>query len=178
MKHHFKSFGRCKRLCLAIAIFSLIGIGQGHAQSIQRQSIGTFGANMVSGGILVKQTVGQPYATNTYYQNGIGFQPGFQQSFVAASPSPVTARQLVQPGLSLKVYPNPAAYSLRIESEEAIGHGVLKVVDNNGRLIVNEKVSELKSHSINCESWANGLYLISVTDERNISYSSKLIISK
>lgn len=178
MKHHFKGFSRSKRLYLAIAVFSLIGINQGHAQSIQRQSIGACGANMVSGGIMVKQTVGQPYATNTYYQNGIGFQPGFQQSFVAASPSPAVKKQLVQSSLSMKVYPNPAAYSLRIESEELISNGVLKVVDSNGRLIVSDKISELRSHSINCESWANGLYLISVTDERNVSYSSKLIISK
>lgn len=177
MKHCTRDFSGGISLCFAIAFFLLVGLPQGNAQSIRRQSIGISGANMVSDGILVKQSIGQPYATTTYYENGIGFRPGFQQP-TASSQSSLIAKELVQSNLTLTVFPNPAVSSVRIESEEVIGKGVLKVWDSNGRLVVNEQLSELKSHAVNCSGWANGLYLISVTTEGHTTYSSKLIISK
>lgn len=178
MTHHFNDFSRSIRLYFAIAFFFIIGLSQGNAQTIQRQSIGICGANMVAEGILVKQTIGQPYATATYYENGIGFRPGFQQPSVSSSQKSFNEKELVQPGISLTVYPNPAASSVRIKSEEVITNGLLRVMDSKGRLVVNDQIAELKNHLINCENWDNGLYLISVSTEGHTSYSAKLIISK
>ena len=177
MKHRMKDRSRGIGICLTFALFLLAGLVETQAQSIRRQSIGISGANMVSDGILVKQTIGQPYATATYYENGIGFRPGFQQPTASARQSMI-AQELVQSSLALSIYPNPAASSVRIESVEGITNGLLKVMDSHGRLVLSKPLSEGRSHSINCESWANGLYLISVSSEGNTSYSSKLIISK
>lgn len=177
MKHRIKDLSGGTGLYFAIAFFLVIGLVQGNAQSIRRQSIGISGANMVSDGILVKQSIGQPYAATTYYENGIGFRPGFQQP-VASSQLSLIAKELVQSNLNLTVFPNPAVSSIKIQSAEVIGKGVLKVMDSNGRLVVNEPFSEMKSHSVNCSGWANGLYLISVSTEGQTTYSSKLIISK
>lgn len=177
MKHRMKDRSQVIGICLAFALFLLGGLLEGQAQSIRRQSIGISGANMVSDGLLVKQTIGQPYATATYYENGIGFRPGFQQPAASASRSMI-AQELLQSSVALSIYPNPAASSVRIENIEGVTNGLLKIMDSKGRLMVSKQLSEGESHSINCENWSNGLYLISVSSEGNASYSSKLIISK
>lgn len=177
MKHRFKDLSGEPGLYFAIVFFMVLGLAQGNAQSIRRQSIGISGVNMVSDGILVKQSIGQPYATNTYYENGIGFRPGFQQP-TASSQRSLIARELIQSNLALTVFPNPAVSSIKIEGKELLGKGVLKVMDSNGRVVVSEPLAEGKSHALNCSGWANGLYLISVSTEGHTTYSSKLIISK
>ena len=177
MKHRIKDSCLALGVSFAFACFLFAGTGQGHAQSIQRQSLGICGANMVSDGVLIKQTIGQPYATNTYYQNGVGYRPGFQQP-TSSSLRSVIAKELLQPGLNLRVYPNPAAASVKIESTELISNGFLKVMDSKGRLVLSQQLSQLKSHTLNCENWNNGLYLISVSTEGKATYSSKLLISK
>lgn len=177
MRHLSKDFSWVTSFYFAISFFLCFAVTQGNAQTIQRQSIGICGANMVSDGMLVKQTIGQPYAANTYYQNGIGFRPGFQQPSGLHAQSSIIARDLVQSKLNLKIYPNPAANAVTIQSTD-FKNGELKVMDSSGRLIVKESVSELKNHSIDCGKWPNGLYLITISDEQNISYSSKLIITK
>lgn len=180
MTHHCNDFSWSIRLYFALALtfFSLLSLSEGRAQTIQRQSIGICGANMVSEGILVKQTIGQPYATATYYANGIGFRPGFQQPTVSLSRVSFIEEGLHQANNRLIVYPNPATSSVSIKSEKGITNGLLSVMDSNGRLVLNHQVSELNNHLINCESWDNGLYLISVSTEGRTSYSAKLIISK
>lgn len=165
------------RLYFAIAFFFVL-VTQSNAQSIQRQSIGIAGTNMVSDGTLIKQTIGQPYATSTYYNNGIGYRPGFQQPSGAHAKTSIIAEQLVHSFLHVKLFPNPTASSATIESPEIIANALLKVLDSKGRVIVKEKVAELKSHSINCENWPAGLYFVSISDEHHTSYSSKLIITK
>ena len=54
---------------------------------------------------------------------------------------------------------------------------LFQVVDINGKLILNEKINEMKTHSINCETWINGVYFISLSNNQNNKYSTKLIIN-
>lgn len=178
MKHPFKDYSWRLRLYIGMAFFSFMVVTESEAQSIQRQSIGICGTNMADEGILVKQSIGQPYATSTYYSEGVGFRPGFQQPYSAAGQSSGQVKQKITAFLNLKVYPNPASNAAMLQTPETITNASLKVRDISGRLFVNEIVSELKSHTINCESWANGIYLVTVSDEKNTTYSSKLIISK
>lgn len=165
------------KLYFAIAFFAFITT-HSNAQSIQRQSIGICGTNIVSDGTLIKQTIGQPYATSTYYHNGIGYRPGFQQPSATHAKTSIIARQLVQPFLHVKIFPNPTASSATIESQEMIANALLKVRDSKGSVIINEIVTGLEKHTINCQSWPAGLYFISISDGHNTSYSSKLIITK
>ena len=177
MKYLFKDFSRGPCLFFSMAFFVVLGLSDADAQSLRRQSIGISGANMVSNGLLVKQSVGQPYATATYYENGLGFRPGFQQP-VSSVLRTIIGKELSSSNLQLQLYPNPATSSVRIESAEEITNGILKVMDSHGRLVVNQPLSDVKGLSLNCENWMNGLYLISVSTEGRVSYSSKLIISK
>jgi len=146
---------------------------QSEAQTIKRQSIGSYGSSTLSEGVLIRQTIGQPYFTAGYYGDEMGIRPGFQQP-------PNFSLVLINStfNFSLDVYPNPAAYSVTIESSDVINNALLQVVDMNGKQILNEKVAELKSYLINCELWSSGFYFITLYDEQQNKYSSKLIITK
>ncbi|MCK5539196.1 MAG: T9SS type A sorting domain-containing protein [Bacteroidales bacterium] len=144
------------------------------AQSVQRQSVASTGSYLYNNGYLVQQTIGQPYSTTTFYSNKLGFRPGFQQF-----PSSISLKlqEDTFTNINLKVYPNPATYTVTIESSETINDVLFQVVDINGKLILNEKINEMKTHSINCETWINGVYFISLSNNQNNKYSTKLIIN-
>ena len=164
-------------LSFIIVFLMIMSYSQVNAQSIQRQSIGMMGVNMAVDGFLVKLTIGQPYATTTSYANGVGYRPGFQQPY-ASSHLSVVEQELLPQNLSFQVFPNPATSSVSIEATGVIANGLLRVMDSKGRIVINQQLSEFRNQSIDCQKWPNGLYYISIGAEGNVSYSSKLIISK
>ncbi len=159
---------------LFTCLILLFAVSESVAQSVQRQSIASTGTYMYSNNILIQQTIGQPYSTTTFYSKEVGFRPGFQQ------PSNFSLELIESTfqNINLRVYPNPAVYTVTIESSKTINDAVLQVVDMNGKLILNEKISEMKTHNINCNTWVNGVYFITLTNSQNNKCSSKLIINK
>lgn len=152
----------------------LAGIaGQVDAQTLQRLSVASGGTSAIGSGMVIQQTIGQPYVTQTFYDNEVTYRPGFQQS-AAIKLEPV----MLQSALSLDIFPNPAVSTVNINTSELISNATIKVTDMEGKLILNEKISELQTFSIHCENWANGTYLINVSDSQNKKYISKLIINK
>ena len=159
----------CLGLLLTLATINASG------QSIKRQSIGACGTNMLAEGALVKQTVGQPYATTAAYGADVSFLPGFQQpNSIQVS----TQKNSAYAFQTISVYPNPATHQIKISSRETIKNGTLKVFDSKGRVLLNERIAALDHYSLNCESWDSGFYMISIVDEQNQKFSSKLIITK
>lgn len=143
------------------------------AQSIRRQSIASAGSSSLIDGISIQQTIGQSYFTSAYYDNESGLRPGFQQfSFLRVTPLNSFAN------LNLKVYPNPATNYIIIESEDVINNVSVQVNDLSGKRVINEKMAQLKTITIDCTTWSNGCYFIALYDENNNRYSSKLIITK
>jgi len=69
----------------------------------------------------------------------------------------------------LSVYPNPAntGFNLELQSE-LTSHVNLKAFNLMGQLIYEQDVKDKKT-SINCESWPNGVYLISVSNAQSQS---------
>lgn len=156
---------------IALIVFCVLGsFNLSYAQSIQRQSIGSAGGAVYSDGVLIQQTVGQPYSTNTYYDNGIAYRPGFQQ--------PVFKLSLIKTSISMDVFPNPAASWVTLKSSKILKNASLSVVDLNGKQLFKESFNEFNTYTLKCADWANGTYLISLTDQSGNSYSSKLIILK
>lgn len=140
------------------------------AQTLQRQSIGSAGSYIYTEGTLVQQTIGQPYSTATKYDDNITYRPGFQQ--------PVFKINLIHTNINLDVFPNPATNWVILKTSKTLTNVKIQVVDITGKLIINQDVEEFKSHTINCEQWPNGTYVISLSDGGKNSYSSKLIILK
>lgn len=144
------------------------------AQSVKRQSIGSYGTSGVTNSTISGQTVGQPYATNSYNSDVISLTPGFQQpvSYNRDRPNPVLEI------IALKVFPNPAIHNFTIKSQELLENVEIQVSDINGRLILNDQLSKLTSHSINCSTWQSSMYFITVASEDlQFRYSTKLIIT-
>lgn len=161
------------KLCIALVLAFVAFSSQSKAQTLQRQGIGSAGNLILADGILVQQTIGQPYATVGYRDDAITFLPGFQQSSNLKT-------EFVHSELRVKVdvYPNPAASGFSVESAAAIRNALVQVVDMHGKVMLNEKVDELKSYAVNCEAWPSGLYLITVSDRQNRKHATKLIINK
>ena len=155
--------------CFPAFVFIFFTV-QTRSQTLQRQSVASGGTFMQTEGATIQQTVGQSYSTIPYYGTGITYRPGFQQ--------PVFRIELIQSNITLNVFPNPATRLVTILSTELLKDALVQVADMNGKLLIHEQMSELKTYSFNCETWANGFYMIAVSDSKKRQYSSKLVILK
>jgi hypothetical protein len=152
------------------------------AQSIKRQSIGSYGTNGFSGSAVFGQTIGQPFSTQIYSQTGVSFVPGFQQplSYLknARKKEVKNDAGMFLTG-ELDVFPNPARVNFTIQSSGLLEEALIKIMDINGRILIHKALPELSSYKVDCSSWQSGVYFISVTtpDAEN-NLNQKIIISK
>lgn len=153
---------------IAFCVVSFFNVA--YAQSLQRQSIGSLGGSAYTDGMLIQHTVGQPYSTNTYYDNGIAYRPGFQQ--------PVFKLSLIKASINMDVFPNPATSWVTLRSSKTLKSALFQVVDLNGKLVFKESFNEFTTYTLKCDDWSNGTYVLSLTDQSGNYYSSKLIILK
>lgn len=158
-----------KHILFLLFSFSLFQVS---AQSIKRQSINTLGQSGKINNITFHQSAGQTYNTTGSYDGKTGIRPGFQQ------PESFFLESITKNEIDLNIYPNPAAYTLNISNNEIINDVQLRIIDLNGKEVLNTTFSEFKTHSINCSQWANGAYTILLNNNGDNLYNSKLIISK
>lgn len=71
---------------------------------------------------------------------------------------------------SFSVFPNPANHSFQIINKTNHNTNVnLKITSITGAMIEEKVISLQESVSINCEDWAKGIYIISLSSERSVS---------
>jgi hypothetical protein len=145
------------------------------AQSVKRQCISNYGSIVASDNVTFNQTIGQPYGTSALYNDGTSVLQGFQQPVVFTL---VVVESSLSKNISLSVFPNPATYTIAIKSSKVIEQSLIKAVDVNGNQVFSEAVPDLHLHHINCGSWSNGIYLLTIYDSMQHSQTLKLIISK
>ena len=158
--------------CGLFAMFTALS-NAGDAQSLKRQAISSYGSSGLTENIVVSQTAGQNFHT-ALGSIGVTVSQGFQQ------PVLFSVKEIEDPvfkNLNILVYPNPASHSVTITSEEKIEQSVILVSDINGKYLLSEKVQNLFSHTIYCGSWANGVYLITISDSKRNMKTLRLIIS-
>ncbi len=145
------------------------------AQSLKRQCISSYATIVTSEGVTICQTAGQPFGSATMNEYKNQTLIGFQQPIVfrVEKMNPETLKNL-----KLAIYPNPATYQVAIQAERLIENSNIQVTDLNGKLVMSEKVARLETYHINCENWANGIYIITLSDQDKNRSSLKLIISK
>lgn len=146
-----------------------------NAQTIERQSISSYGTSSTVEGITIQQTVGQPYYTSAYSDKEITISPGFQQSILVIAN---TLADNMTNNFSLSVYPNPVVNSVSVRIPQELNTAAVQVCDMSGKVYFNEKITNSTTSSINCSEWPNGLYLITLIDSNQNTYSSKFIINK
>jgi hypothetical protein len=158
-----------KNYVLIFSLFLLHSAEGLFAQSIQRESISSFGSSMVIDQSLIRQTIGQPFSTQTFYSSDISFRPGFQQ--------PLIQIHVVRSDFSIKTFPNPTANFINIESATPIHNATLTIIDNIGKLVLVQNVPALMLHQIDCSDYANGMYILNVRVPEK-TFTAKIIINK
>ncbi len=145
------------------------------AQSVKRECISSYGIIVTNENATFGQTVGQPYNTKAFYENETSILQGFQQPIVFKIEN-IDIKDTKK--LNITVYPNPANYFITIQSKEIIEKSVILVTDLNGKLIFSEQVTQLLTYNLNCETWKNSTYIITISDINQNKSSLKLIINK
>ena len=168
MKTMDNLMGFCLILLVCIPINS-------QAQSVKRQCVSSYGATIASNNIICMQTVGQPFNTIASFKNKTPILPGFQQPVVFKVE---TINSSLLKTLNLNIYPNPASYSVTIQSGKLIENSIICVTDITGKVIMSDSAIQFHTYSINCEAWANGIYIITVSDKNQNISSIKLTINK
>lgn len=67
--------------------------------------------------------------------------------------------------LKVNAFPNPAVHTLHVNIAGASSRSVIKVVDVNGRLLINKPVTEGNT-ALDIKPFASGVYMLLVTDEQ------------
>jgi hypothetical protein len=158
---------------LLVLVAMTIFAGGARAQSLQRECAASAGSAASVEGIFISQTIGQCYVTSGYSGQDFSLLPGFQQPTVFAR-MPVASNAFFH----VSLHPNPAAYSFVLESDIGLEDADFRVVDMSGRMIVHEKISDLKNLTVDCREWPEGVYALSVLDRYGRSRTLKLIVSK
>ena len=76
--------------------------------------------------------------------------------------------------VQIAVFPNPTSETIAFITEDNLQNLKLKVYNSLGELIRFEKIAQLEGFVLNCSNWSGGTYFISLTDETNQTYYSKL----
>lgn len=156
-----------------LLVLFFVSVQYSYAQSIARQSITSYGSSSTVGDSYFSQTVGQAYNTNSKGETIV--LQGFQQS------SNFSVEELKNRNpkvLNVEFYPNPAQYSLFLESTEGIADCQIRVSQYDGKIVHTEQLSQLTKHTLNCQSWVNGIYIITITDALNHQKALKVVIDK
>ena len=159
---------------IIIAVAAILLPQMSFGQSVKRQSIGSYGTNSFTNSAIIGQTIGQPYATNTYSGSVVSLTPGFQQP-ITYSKAKTTQDFLI---VNLRAFPNPASANFTLKSQELLENVALTITDINGRLLLGKQLPELTTLTINCSVWQAGMYFITVeSPNMQFRYSTKIIIT-
>lgn len=115
----------------------------------------------------VSETVGQPYNTTTNQSGKTSYRPGFQQSTFTT--------ELISSTIKASIVPNPALLSFYILTSDTLFDGTLTVFDEAGRMIYTENIGVITKHEVFCALWANGAYVVNITDRKGNLVSTRLI---
>ncbi|MBK7880702.1 MAG: T9SS type A sorting domain-containing protein [Saprospiraceae bacterium] len=89
----------------------------------------------------------------------------------------ILGRRIYQ-GMTVKVFPNPASYSISLSSEKEVGPTLIQILNLTGNIFYSELINGLKSHVIPCDQWPQGIYLIKILDAHQNIQTFKLMIAK
>lgn len=137
-----------------------------HAQSIERQVIGTTGASYNSGTIILDQTLGESVIL-THDNGSIILTQGFHQ------PSATGSIGISELGTNaFSIYPNPTqdVFTVTNESSEEFE---ISLYSTDGKLILREKAMGLIQLSLG--EYAYGSYYIQLLPESGSRIHSKII---
>ena len=157
-----------KILLLLLVTFS------GYSQRLHHQMLSSQGASSrVTGGVVVRQTVGQQSAIGNFRNTNAIVGQGFLQSDAMKTvKAPVIS-------ITTITYPNPFIDSVTFQFSSALSGPInVSLFDVMGRLVYyKEKVSVNNTVTIDNLSFAQGQYFAKLS-AKNFTYSTNLLKSK
>ena len=159
-----------KKYCIFFLCVILFNALLNAQPSIQRSTIGSIGSSAIIDGMLVRQTVGQPYGTITTSSNDFNYRPGFQQPLFRI----INIRQ----SISATIFPNPTIEEVNIETSITIYQATITMYDVAGKVIHRYEYEELKTCKIDCTGLPTGTYLLIISDKKSDLSTNKLIVSR
>lgn len=79
---------------------------------------------------------------------------------------------------NLVLYPNPANDLVRVQYPESYQSGKLKVFNNTGQLVLSRELYETNSTEVTLDKLVNGIYMITVINEKGESLNANLVIAR
>jgi hypothetical protein len=157
-----------KILLLLLVTFS------GYSQRLHHQMLSSQGASSrISGGVVVRQTIGQQSAIGNFRNTNAIVGQGFLQS--------ETMKTAVAPVISITTitYPNPFIDRVNFQFSSPIAGPIkISLFDVMGRLVYyKEKIAINNTVTIDNLSFAQGQYFAKLT-AKNFTYSTNLLKSK
>ena len=157
-----------KILLLLLVTFSCF------SQRLHHQMLSSQGtSSRASGGVVVRQTIGQQSAIGNYRDSNIIVGQGFQQSNKMKTAVPPVI------SVTTTTYPNPFIDRVNFQFSTPIaGPFKISLFDVMGRLVYyKQKVSINNTLTIENLSFAQGEYFVKLT-AKNYTYSTNLLKSK
>jgi hypothetical protein len=142
------------------------------SQAIARQSINAIGGSHQLSRTHVEQSIGQPYQTQVSGNNSVALQPGFIQ------PRTFFVEYDSNRSIAVTISPNPASEGFSIRTDDQVTNASLIITDITGKIVQNEVIDDFRIHDVNCSTWQNGTYIITLVSDDGRKNNSRLIISK
>lgn len=137
-------------------IFISLIVSTSMGQEISKQVVANGGSSSSSGGYQIEQTIGETVVT-TDTQGDIILCQGFQQ---VDGSTIVSIKEL--DNYSFNYYPNPVVNELNIELQQAEEKVNIFVVDQSGRVLLQQKVENTKDFKLDLSSFTSGIYFVQI----------------
>lgn len=164
-----KSPQRMKQLLLLFIGFSV------HSQQLHHQMVSSQGgSNLLSSGILIKQTIGQQSTIGNYKFPSAIVGQGFQQSLISKSVSTSLVNEILT-----TTYPNPFVDEIHFQfSKPVSGLITVTIFDLLGRLVYKEqKEASQNILTLDHLQFSQNEYLVKLSAS-NYNYATQIIQSK
>jgi hypothetical protein len=126
-------------------------------QHLVRSTIGCLGNSNTMGGILIRQSVGQPSLTTVEQTGGIVLRQGFQQPVNSITKDSIVRGKSVDRDL----YPNPngGMFKIVVRGDHCLAYKY-SLVDGSGRVLDGGLLIAGEEKDLECENCAAGMYYL------------------
>lgn len=165
-------------LRILFLFWGLAAVSSLNGQEIIRSAIGSSGSTAFSGGILLRQTIGQPPGTDVIGDDRVMLRQGFQQAVDhhSVTSAPLIPADLPDEGAGFTMFPNPARNHVDIVlAAESVPFDMYISNLQGNRLYHVTAVTDARI-TLDLQSLAPGIYFVTVTNAAGRSTRRLMIL--
>jgi len=155
---------------IGLLLFSLLCVWKLNAQVLYPEVMSCFGGSAQNATVHLTFTAGEPLYTTVENTNNILTQ-GFNQTvFVSTQTTNIKEVE----GYTLKVFPNPTQNIVNVEWQtEKTRALTLQITDMQGKTLLRRKTTNT-SEQLDISAFADGLYILKISDNRQVIKTFKV----